>query len=212
MRLRGLYAITDAALAVRGGLEAQVGAALAGGARVVQYRDKGTGTARRENEARALRTLCARFDVPLIINDDIGLAATVGAAGVHLGSGDPAVGAARQRLGGRGIIGVSCYNDFSRALAARSAGADYVAFGSFFASPTKPRAVRASIDLLGRARAELGLPVVAIGGITPENGRQLVAAGADMLAVIHGVFGQSDVEAAARRYASLFESDPKNEE
>ena len=212
MRLRGLYAITDAALAANAGLEVQVRAALAGGARAIQYRDKGTDRARREREAATLAVLCAAFGVPLIVNDDIELAAAVGAGGVHLGRDDPAVGLARRRLGDRAIVGVSCYNELSRARAARAAGADYVAFGSFFPSPTKPRAVRAGIGLLERVRDELLLPVVAIGGITPENGRQLLVAGADMLAVIHGVFGQPDVEAAARRYAALFDSDPKTEE
>lgn len=212
MRLRGLYAITDAVLAAQAGLEAQVRAALAGGAQMIQYRDKGTDGARRRDEACALQSLCTSYDVPLIINDDVELAATVAAAGVHLGRDDPAIAQARRRLGERAVIGVSCYNDFSRAEASRAAGADYVAFGSFFPSPTKPRAVRAGTALLERARAELNLPVVAIGGITPENGRELVAAGADMLAVIHGVFGQCDVEAAARRYALLFEPDPENEE
>lgn len=212
MRFRGLYVITDATLAADVGVVEQVRGALAGGARIIQYRDKGTDRARRVREARALQALCVSCDAPLIVNDDIELAAAVGAAGVHLGRDDPAIGTARRRLGGAAIIGVSCYDDFSRALAARSAGADYVAFGSFFPSPTKPRAVRAGIGLLERARAELHLPVVAIGGITPENGRELLAAGADMLAVIHGVFGQPDVAAAARRYARLFDPGPDNEE
>ena len=205
MNLRGLYVITDAALAARDGLLAQVDAALRGGAAVVQYRDKSDDAARRREEASALQTLCGRAGVPLIVNDDLMLAAEVGAAGVHLGRDDVDLAEARRVLGEGALIGVSCYNDFMRAVAAQHAGADYVAFGSFFASPTKPGAVRAGIGLLERARRELAVPVVAIGGITPENGRLLVQAGADMLAVIHGVFAQPDVEAACRRYTELFD-------
>ena len=209
---RGLYAITDSGLAQDTALESRVLAALRGGARVIQYRDKGPDRARRTAEATALQALCAGFDVPLIVNDDIELAATVGAAGVHLGRDDPEIGRARLRLGTRAVIGVSCYNDYPLAEAAAAAGADYVAFGSFFPSSTKPGAVRAGVDLLERAHAALAVPVVAIGGITPENGRQLVRAGADMLAVVHGVFGQPDIEAAARLFALLFESDFENQE
>lgn len=205
MSLRGLYVITDAALAVRDGLEVQVAAALRGGAVLVQYRDKGEDAVRRREQALALQALCTAASAPLIINDDVPLAAEIGAAGVHLGRDDAGIVEARRLLGGAALIGVSCYNDFGRALAAQRAGADYVAFGSFFPSPTKPGAVRADLELLARARRELALPVVAIGGITPENGRLLVQAGADMLAVIHGVFAQPDVEAACRRYTELFD-------
>jgi len=205
VNLRGLYAITDAALAARDGLAHQVRAALEGGAAVIQYRDKGEDAARRQQEVSALRGLCDRFAVPLIVNDDVELAAATGAAGVHLGREDGNIDRARAVLGPGAVIGVSCYNEFPLALAAQAAGADYVAFGSFFPSPTKPQAVRAELELLHRARRELAVPVVAIGGITPENGRQLVQAGAHMLAVIRGVFGQSDVTAACRRYVSLFE-------
>ena len=144
--------------------------------------------------------------MPLIVNDDVALAAAVEAAGVHLGHNDAAPAAARDLLGPRAIIGVSCYNRLDLALAARDQGADYVAFGSFFPSSTKPLAVRADIDLLRRARRELRLPLVAIGGITPENGAVLVGAGADMLAVVTGVFGAPDPQAAARAYARLFDS------
>lgn len=205
MMLRGLYVITDKGLAAEGGLVVQVEAALRGGAVVVQYRDKSGEVARRREEAATLQVLCSRYGVPLIVNDDVELAGEVGAAGVHLGRDDGDLAAARARLGRDAVIGVSCYNEFERALAAQRAGADYVAFGSFFASPTKPGAVRASVDLLARAHRELALPVVAIGGITPENGRLLVQAGADMVAVIHGVFAQPDVEAACRRYTALFD-------
>jgi len=122
-----------------------------------------------------------------------------------VGREDPDLHQARTALGRNAIIGVSCYDDLERARRAQADGADYVAFGSFFASPTKPAAVPASLDLLRTARSELTLPIAAIGGITPDNGAQLVAAGADLLAVITGVFAQADVRAAARRYALLFE-------
>lgn len=202
--LYGLYAITDAALTPGDALIPAVAAALRGGARMVQYRDKGTDTRRRADEAAALAALCARHGALLIVNDDVELAAAVGAAGVHLGRDDPDLHAARARLGRAAIIGVSCYNQLTRAEAAAAAGADYVAFGRFFPSRTKPDALAATPDLLAAARRALDLPLVAIGGITPDNGAQLLAAGADLLAVIHGVFGQPDIETAARRFAALF--------
>ncbi len=201
-RLRGLYAITDGAVAPA--LLANVEAAIRGGARLVQYREKSTDAARRESEARALLELCHGHDVPLIVNDDVALAAAIGADGVHLGKDDGRVDAARVQLGPRAIIGVSCYDSLERALTAARDGADYVAFGSFFASSTKPGAVRAPLELLQAARSKLDIPLCAIGGITPGNGATLLSAGADMLAVIKGLFAEEDVGAAARRYADLF--------
>ncbi|MCP5152327.1 MAG: thiamine phosphate synthase [Ectothiorhodospiraceae bacterium] len=182
-----------------------VRAALRGGARVVQYRDKSTDAARRRAEASALLAACRDAGARLIVNDDIALAAEIGADGVHVGRDDASPRAARAALGPAAIIGVSCYDSLELAEAAMANGADYVAFGSFFPSPTKPHAVRPDIALLTRARARLGrVPLVAIGGITPENGADLVAAGADMLAVVTGVFATPDPEAAARTYAALF--------
>jgi len=205
LALHGLYVLTDTALAPSDHLLTAVAAAIDGGAAMVQYRDKSDDDARRESEARALLALCRERRVPLIINDDVALAARIGADGVHVGREDPDLHQARTALGRNAIIGVSCYDDLERARRAQADGADYVAFGSFFASPTKPAAVPASLDLLRTARSELTLPIAAIGGITPDNGAQLVAAGADLLAVITGVFAQADVRAAARRYALLFE-------
>lgn len=206
-RLRGLYAITPNQLGTGIDLSAAVALALRGGAQLIQYRDKSTDLRRRLEQAAALRTLCRAAGVPLIINDDIELARLVGADGVHLGRDDADPAAARARLGPQALIGVSCYAAYARAEAARRAGADYVAFGSFFPSPTKPLAVQAGTELLRLARRELGLPVVAIGGITSENGRALVNAGADMLAVISAVFDRPDIAAAARAFASLFPED-----
>ena len=204
-RLRGLYAITDRGLAQRHGLESQVAAALEGGASIIQYRDKGSDRKRRLGEASALLELCRVAGALLIINDDVELARAVEADGVHLGREDGDPTAARARLGPDAIIGVSCYDQFGRARAAQGAGADYVAFGRFFPSATKPDAVQAGPDLLKQARRLLDVPAVAIGGITPENGRALIDAGADMLAVVHGVFGEPDIRSACRRFTQLFE-------
>lgn len=204
MSCRGLYAITDAVLLPDDRLIGAVERALLGGARLIQYRDKSHDAARRLTQAQALDELCQRYKVPLIINDDAELAAQVGAAGVHIGQDDPDLATARVRLGPKAIIGVSCYNRLDLALAAERAGADYVAFGAFFPSPTKPHEIRPPIALLREARAVLTVPIVAIGGITPDNAPLLLDAGADALAVVSAVFAQPDIQAAARRFAILF--------
>ena len=201
----GLYAITDHREETPEQLVRRVEQAILGGARLIQYRDKPSDHTRRRARAAALLALCRQYAVALIINDDIELAAETGAHGVHLGAGDAAIATARRRLGTRAIIGASCYNRLERARAAVAEGADYVAFGRFFHSHSKPEAVAANRELLTHARRELPVPIAAIGGITPENGIGLVAAGASLLAVIHGVFGQPDVQAAARAYAGLFD-------
>ena len=203
---KGLYVITDSTLAGTAGVVAQVRSSLQGGAKVVQYRDKSRDDVTRLAEARQLLTLCRAASVPLIINDDVALAQQIGADGVHLGRHDPVLGSARDRLGKHAIIGVSCYNRFELAEQAVEQGADYIAFGRFFSSITKPNAQVADLQLLQRARKELKVPVVAIGGITPENGGVLIAAGADLLAVIHAVFAQSDVKAACTEFNRLFEN------
>lgn len=197
---RGLYAITDGP---RVDLLTACEAALRGGAAVLQYRDKSADMERRRSEAAALAALCARYGAPLIINDDVELAAVIGAAGVHLGEHDGDLARARARLGNGAIIGVSCHDSLERARELAAAGADYLAFGAFFVSPTKPQARRAASGLLDAAAA-LGKPLVAIGGITPDNARPLIEAGADFVAAISGVFGDANPEAAARRYANLF--------
>lgn len=197
---RGVYAITDGP---RADLLAAVQATLAGGARLVQYRDKGRDEDRREHEAHALLALCARHAVPLIINDDVELAARIGADGVHLGADDVDVAEARRRLGANAIIGVSCYGSAERARLLARDGADYLAFGAFFPSPTKPHAPRTTPDVLREARA-LGLPLVAIGGINVDNARPLIDAGADFIAVISSVFAAPDIERATRELSSLY--------
>ena len=201
----GLYAITDSQQLHGTPLEAAVEQAIKGGARMIQYREKQQPMQQRSETAGKLAGLCRDYRLPLIINDDIELAARCGAAGVHLGATDGTVRDARKHLGNTAIIGASCYSNLELAQAAVTDGADYVAFGRFFPSRSKPDAVAANTDLLTQAKQLLSVPIVAIGGITPENGAALVDAGADMLAAIHGVFGQKDIEAAARCYDELFD-------
>ena len=203
-RIAGLYAIADTHYLADARLVAAVAEAIEGGARIIQYRDKIHDPAERARQAGELAALCRRHGVPFLVNDDVELARRVDADGVHLGRDDASVADARAQLGSRTIIGVSCYNEIGRALLAQAGGADYVAFGRFFPSRTKPGAVPAEPELLREARKKLHVPIVAIGGITPENGASLIAAGADGLAVIEGVFGQADARAAAERYAQLF--------
>jgi len=203
-RLRGLYVITeDRRLGTRA-ITASVSAALRGGARIVQYRDKSRDRARRLDEATALAALCHRCGAVFLINDDLELAIASGAAGVHLGRDDADILNARKKMPVDSLIGITCYNEIERARRAAAQGADYIAFGSFFPSPTKPDAVHADLGLLRLARCELSLPVVAIGGISPENGAALVHAGADMLAVISAVFAAPDITAAAQAFAPCF--------
>lgn len=198
---RGLYLVTpdDADC---GQLSARV-APLLPFATWLQYRNKAADPALRRRQAAALQALCAEAGVALIVNDDPALAGAVGAAGVHLGEDDGGIAAARALLGADAIIGVSCYDDIDRARAAAASGADYLAFGAFFPSSTKPAARRARPELLQQA-ASLRLPRVAIGGITPDNAPALVAAGADLIAVIGGVFDAPDPTAAARACRALF--------
>jgi thiamine-phosphate pyrophosphorylase len=200
----GLYAVTDATLTRERGLVACVDAALNGGAVMVQYRNKAAPRARRLAEATRLAALCQGTGVPLIVNDDPALAADAGADGVHLGREDGPVSRARALLGPTAIIGVSCYHELSRAREGALAGADYAAFGRFFTSSTKPGEALATPALLRSARAELDLPLVAIGGITAANGAALVAAGARWLAVIHDLWSGPDVTASARALADCF--------
>ncbi|MDH5323865.1 MAG: thiamine phosphate synthase [Gammaproteobacteria bacterium] len=202
-RLKGLYIINpplyDPDLLLR-----QVEAALQGGAAVMQFRDKHSTAAEKVTLALRLRNLCESYDARFIINDQVELAQEVGAHGVHLGQSDTALAQARQVLGTQAIIGISCYNRLELALEAERQGADYVAFGRFFPSRTKPDAVGADLDLLRGAKQVLGIPVAAIGGITAQNALPLVQAAADMLAVIDGVFGQERIDVAARRLSACF--------
>ncbi len=200
-----LYAITDNGLLPGPRLPEAVAAALRGGCRWLQYRDKSGDADKRRREAAALLNLCRRQGARLIINDDVELAAAIGADGVHLGQedGDPA--AARTRLGADAIIGVTCHDSLALARQAAADGASYLAFGRFFPSSTKPQARPAPLSLLREAKSELGnLPLVAIGGITLDNAPQLIAAGADILAVCHDLFAAADIAARSRAFGELF--------
>lgn len=203
-RLQGLYAITPAVPKTSLPLKEQVAEAIAGGARLIQYRDKSADPGKRLCEALALLAVCRTADVPFIVNDDLDLALQIGADGIHLGRDDADPREARERLGSEAIVGISCYDQLPRAIHAQEIGADYVAFGRLFPSSTKPLAVQATPELLHLASERLDLPLVAIGGITPENGRSLISAGVDMLAVVDAVFGQPDIRAAAAAFDALF--------
>ena len=201
--IKGLYAVTpdEADTAV---LVSKVETVLAAGARVLQYRNKQADNELRREQAAALQRACRQWDALLIINDDVALARAIDADGVHVGRDDLALEKARAELGRDKIVGVSCYDDLMLAHAAAVQGADYVAFGSFFASSVKSGAVRAPLSVLHDAR-RLGVPVVAIGGITLANAGELIAAGADAVAVISAVFGAPDTAAATRGFCRLFE-------
>ena len=196
MRLRGLYAITPDGLDIEQLIE-KVHLALDGGIVLLQYRRK---TENSFPEAKKLMLLARSRGVPFIVNDDVELALALNADGVHVGRNDAGVAMARRKLPGK-IVGASAYNDLGIATAAVRAGADYVAFGSVFASPTKPAAVRASLSLFGN---DLGVPRCAIGGITLDNARQAIEAGASLLAVISDLFDAPDIRARAREYGRLF--------
>ncbi|HUW26722.1 MAG TPA: thiamine phosphate synthase [Gallionella sp.] len=202
--IRGLYIITpdeqDTAKLLR-----RVRLALLGGASALQYRNKTADKALQLEQAGALRELTREFAAPFIVNDDVALAVQVDAEGVHLGGTDDSVASARAVLTDGKIIGVSCYNRLALAHEAVRQGANYVAFGSFFASTVKPQALVATPELLRQARRELHVPIVAIGGITAHNGVQLLEAGADALAVISAVFAAPDIESAAKEFSNLFE-------
>ena len=200
--LRGLYAVTPEALS-GAALYRAAEAACGNGAVVLQYRNKSTDAARRRADADALRAITTVCGALFIINDDIELAKACGADGVHVGRDDGGPALARKALGRDALIGVSCYDDPALARAAARDGADYVAFGSMYASSTKPAAPPASIGRFAEV-ANLGLPRCAIGGITLARAPELIAAGADLLAVVSDLFDAPDIAARARAYAKLF--------
>lgn len=198
---RGLYAITHCENKTADTIISEVAAAIRGGAVLVQYRDKNPADGL--SLAKELVNICHRQNIPLLINDNIELAVAVGADGVHLGKDDGDIAEARKRLGPDAIIGVSCYDFIEKAIVAQTQGASYAAFGRFFPSSSKPLAAPAKIATLQKAKQTLTIPIVAIGGILPDNGGQLVSAGADLLAVIGGLF-DSQPEQSARAYQALF--------
>lgn len=201
--ISGLYVVTpdiaDTAL-----LCTMVTAAIAGGANIVQYRNKEASHLLQTQQARALLPICRHHQVPLIINDSISICLTLDADGVHLGADDGNLNAARARLGAGKILGASCYNRFDLAQEAQQAGVDYIAFGACFASSTKPGAPVASLDLFTRAQQQLNIPSVAIGGITLENAALAINAGASAIAVINAIFSAEDVKSTAQQFTQLF--------
>lgn len=200
--ISGLYAVTPECTDT-GRLKEKVADAILGGATVVQYRSKSNDFALKIEQARALKKICGKRGIPLIINDDIDLALEVDAEGVHIGQDDGPIMAARARLGNK-LLGVSCYDRLDLAREAEALGADYVAFGSFFPSGTKPDAASAQLPLLQMSKLSIKIPVVAIGGITPGNGAALVESGADALAVVTALFDAADIQVAARQFSELF--------
>ena len=201
--MTGLYAITPD-LGDTPALLRKVEAALEGGAQALQYRNKVADVALRREQARGLARLCRTHRVPLIINDHLDLALEVDAEGLHIGVEDGSIAEARRQLGPDRILGVTCYQKIENALEAARVGANYVAFGGFFASPVKGGSGGAPMSILGEAKRRTGLPVVAIGGITVDNAPQLVAAGADSVAVITALFGAPDITATARQFSAIF--------
>ena len=203
-KLHGLYAVTPDGL-TGPCLLTDVEAVLSGGCRILQFRDKTSAMPERVARARALRQLTRRFGARLLINDDIALCTLIDADGVHLGEEDGNLRMARAILGPERILGASCYADFAAAETAVAAGVDYVAFGAVYPSPTKPEAALAGLDLFSRARQTMSTPCCAIGGITLANAPALIAAGADLLAVISDLFSAPDIAARAAAYQRLFE-------
>lgn len=204
-QLYGLYGITDSELLPNDEtLLDSVQKALEGGMRILQYRDKSSDTTRRLRQAKALVALCHQHNAVLLINDDVELAKLSGADGVHLGQGDGSPSQARAALGAQAIIGVTCHDQLELAQEAAAQGADYVAFGAFFPSKTKPNAKPAPLELLHTARQEINAPVVAIGGITVDNAHQVIDAGAQMIAVVHALFAAADITAQAHAFNQTF--------
>lgn len=205
-RIAGLYVLTDPGAGTTDDLLSRTDAALRGGATMIQYRDKTQDARRRRREAAAILAQCRHHDAIFIVNDDVDLAAEVGADGVHLGRDDASLQQARNQLGPDAIIGVSCYASLAKAKQAEADSASYVAFGSFFPSRIKPAAVRAPINLLQEARRQLHIPIVAIGGIDQNNASALIKAGADAIAVVSAVILAEQPAQEARELARLFDS------
>ena len=203
--MKGLYAITDPKLTPYHMMEALVEAAIDGGARLIQLRDKELSDRELAPMARRLLSLCQQRGVLFVVNDRVELAAAIGAHGVHIGKGDADYQTARRLMGAR-IIGVSCYNRLDLAEHFQALGADYVAFGSVFPSPTKPDAARAELSLISEASRRLAIPVCAIGGITVDNAAEVAAAGADMAAVISGLWDAGDPESVRLRASQFAEA------
>lgn len=200
---RGVYAITDCANTTERELLEKSENILKTGVSLFQYRNKESDQHKKKKLAQEIQSLCHQYNVPFIINDDVSLANDISADGVHLGKDDEDIHLVRKTLGTK-IIGISCYDDIDRAREAEKSGANYVAFGAFFPSITKPDAKKAEIDLVRQAKLQLSIPIVAIGGITPENAIQLIDVNIDYLAVISGLYSASDTIKATQNYNDLF--------
>ncbi|MBF0263632.1 MAG: thiamine phosphate synthase [Gammaproteobacteria bacterium] len=203
-KIHGIYAITDPDLISEHDLIAKVQAAIDGGISVLQYRNKKATPLQQEQQAQLLRHICQQHQVTFIINDNVELALKIKADGVHLGKKDGSIKKARERLGQQAIIGISCYNEIGRAIEAQEAGADYIAFGRFFSSKTKPEAVQANTNLIKQAKVKLEIPIVAIGGINLTNIKQLTDLSVDATAIIHDIFSQKDIESHCHKLKNFF--------
>jgi len=202
MKLQGLYGITDGSTGKE--LLQKVTQAIHGGLNMLQYRSKSNDYQQRLDDALHLRELCCTYHIPFIVNDDITLARLLYADGVHIGQHDVSIKEARAALGNDAIIGVSCYNQIELALHAQAQGANYIAFGAFFNSPTKPLAPTASMHTLRQAKQRIHIPICSIGGITLDNAAQLIDNGSDMVAVISSLFSAPDIDATAQQFSRLF--------
>jgi len=199
-KIKGLYGITSNDTE---NIEAQVEAALVGGAKVIQFRNKSSNTEDSVQLGKKIAELCRKFGSTFIVNDNVELVLALDADGIHLGKNDTTIEIAREKIGNK-IIGVSCYNNLNLAIDAEKRGANYVAFGRFFPSLTKPNAVEADVKLLKNARQQLSIPIVAIGGITLDNAAILIRAGVDSIAVINGLFNQTHIKDTAQKFSHLF--------
>lgn len=203
--LKGLYPIVDAKYIEKGKITTVAEDALIAGVKIIQYRDKLNNKDRRYRIAETLKNLTSNHHAILIINDDVELAASINADGIHVGQDDCTIQEAMNILGPEKIIGASCYNDFEKAIHAQLMGASYIAFGSFFNSPTKPNAIRASIDLVKHAKKVLEIPICAIGGINKENMIPLIKSGVDMIAVISAIFSKPSPKVEIKNYLARLE-------
>jgi thiamine-phosphate pyrophosphorylase len=204
MSLSGLYVITDENLIPEHQLLQQIKTVVSHGAKIVQYRAKSTPNSAQLRQAKQLSEYCHDAGALFLINDNLDLAIASNADGVHLGQNDTAITVARQTLGPQAIIGITCHQSIELALLAEHNSANYVAFGRFYPSRTKPSATKAEISVLIEARKKLTVPIVAIGGITPDNGKPLISAGADMLAAIQSVFGSPTPDKVCETFQTLF--------
>ncbi len=201
----GVYAITDCVNLTNNDLLDKTEELLNVGVSLLQYRNKTLNKTNKKDLAKKIQSLCHQYNTPFIVNDDLALAKELEADGIHLGQNDDDIHTVRKVIGSK-IIGISCYNNLNRAISAEKNGADYVAFGSFFPSTNKPDAVEAPIELLLQSKTRLAIPIVAIGGITPENGKQLVDAHADLLAVINGLYSATNTSQATKDFNNLFKT------